>query len=206
MPCKPVLSILLRLFALFNVRECVMYFNRHFDMCRVRMVRFMLVQGRTETVGQLAANAVAFLSYPWVAPVAPEKAHGDDGRWRTMKHDEDGSLNDKGIIISFDSFRSSQSVCRSKVANRDARGKHRRKARYFRRGIGFDARKHGLVVEMVCADACDSNVLPLVGRSPTRFPATGAGQCFQPKKWGQKVENSWSVPGGYRDLKHRLTV
>ena len=57
-----------------------MYFKRHFDMCRVRMVRFMLVQGRTETVGQLAANAVAFLSYPWVAPVAPEKAHGDDGR------------------------------------------------------------------------------------------------------------------------------
>ena len=44
------------------------------------MVRFMLVQGRTETVGQLVANAVAFLSYPWVAPVAPEKAHGDDGR------------------------------------------------------------------------------------------------------------------------------
>eukprot|EP00434_Breviolum_minutum_P045625 symbB.v1.2.040947.t2/scaffold7677.1/size9936/1 len=29
--------------------------------------------GRTEAVGQLAANAVAFLSYPWVAPVAPEK-------------------------------------------------------------------------------------------------------------------------------------
>ncbi len=49
-------------------------------MCRVMMVRFMFVQGRMEAVGQLTANAVAFLSYPWVAPVAPEKAHGDEGR------------------------------------------------------------------------------------------------------------------------------
>ena len=73
-------------------------------------------------------------------------------------------------------------MCRSKVAKRETRGKHRSKARYFRMGIGFDARKHGLVVEMVCADACDSNVLLLVGRSPTRFRATGAGHCLQPKK------------------------